>query len=59
MARAVVAGVPQVYGESDRTPDGHFVSHLLGREELFQIEYKGRDFVVDYPPSRWPSGGGR
>jgi len=50
MARAVDAGVPRVYGESDATPEGHFVLHLLGREDLFQIEYKGRDFVVDYPP---------
>ena len=50
MTRAVDAGVPRVYGESDATPEGHFVPHLLGREDLFQIEYKGRDFVVDYPP---------
>jgi hypothetical protein len=50
MTRAVSAGVARVYGESDATPEGHFVSHLLGREDLFQIEYKGRDFVVDYPP---------
>ncbi len=50
MTRAVDAGVPRVYGESDATPEGHFVPHLLGREKLFQIEYKRRDFVVDYPP---------
>jgi hypothetical protein len=50
MTRAVDAGVPRVYGESEATPEGHFVPHLLGREKLFQIEYKGRDFVVDYPP---------
>ena len=50
MTRAVAVGVPRVYGESDATPEGHFVSHLLGREKLFQIAYKGRDFVVDYPP---------
>jgi hypothetical protein len=50
MSRAVTAGVPRVYGDSDATPDGHFVSHLLGREKLFQIEYKRRDYVVDYPP---------
>ncbi|HJS73821.1 MAG TPA: hypothetical protein VJ921_06000, partial [Vicinamibacteria bacterium] len=50
MTRAVGSGVSRVYGESDATPEGHFVSHLLGRETLYQIEYKGRDFVVDYPP---------
>ncbi len=50
MSRAVEAGVPRVYGDPDATPKGHFVSHLLGREDLFQIEYKGRAFVVDYPP---------
>lgn len=50
MTRAVASGVARVYGESDATPEGHFVPHLLGREKLFQMEYKGRDFVVDYPP---------
>ncbi len=50
MTRAVGAGVARVYGEKDATPEGHFVSHLLGREKLYQIEYKGREFVVDYPP---------
>jgi hypothetical protein len=50
MTRAVGAGVARVYGEPDATPEGHFVPHLLGREKLFQIAYKGRDFVVDYPP---------
>jgi hypothetical protein len=50
MARAVQTGVARVYGESEATPKGHFVPHLLGREELFQIGYKGRDFVIDYPP---------
>ena len=50
MTRAVDVGIPRVYGESDATPQGDFVPHLLGREKLFQIEYKGRDFVVDYPP---------
>jgi hypothetical protein len=50
MARAVDAGVARVYGDSDATPRGGFVSHLLGKARLFQIEYKGRDFVVDYPP---------
>jgi hypothetical protein len=50
MTRAVGAGVARVYGEADATPKGSFFSHLLGRDELYQIEYKGRDFVVDYPP---------
>jgi hypothetical protein len=50
MTRALDAGVTRVYGDSDATPEGHFVSHLLGREDLFQVEYKGRRFVVDYPP---------
>jgi hypothetical protein len=50
MARAVEEGVARVYGDSEATPEGHFVSHLLGREKLFQIEYKEREFVVDYPP---------
>ncbi|MGH9333686.1 MAG: hypothetical protein ACRD21_08050, partial [Vicinamibacteria bacterium] len=50
MSRAVEAGVPRVYGDADATPPGHFTGHLLGREDRFEIEYKGRSFVVDYPP---------
>jgi hypothetical protein len=50
MTRAVEFGVTRVYGDSGATPEGQFVPHLLGRERLFQIEYKERDFVVDYPP---------
>jgi hypothetical protein len=50
MTRAVSEGVTRVYGEPDATPPGHFLAHLLGREELFRVDYKGRAFVVDYPP---------
>jgi hypothetical protein len=50
MTRAVEAGVTRVYGDSGATPDGDFVPHLLGREKLFQVDYKGREYVVDYPP---------
>jgi hypothetical protein len=50
MARSVSAGVTQVYGNQDATPAGHFLAQLLGREDLFQVEYKGRRFAVDYPP---------
>jgi len=50
MTRAVSHGVVGVYGDADATPRGEFVPYLLGRANLFQPEYKGRSFVVDYPP---------
>ena len=48
MTRAVEEGVTGVYGGENATPEGRFASQLLGREELFQVEYRGRSFVVDY-----------
>jgi hypothetical protein len=42
--------VTKVYGDSDATPEGHFWSQLRGQGELWQTEYRGRRFVVDYPP---------
>ncbi len=50
MTRAVSEGVSGVYGDAGATPPGHFTEQLLGHEELFRVDYKGRAFVVDYPP---------
>lgn len=50
MHRSVSHGVTRVYGDADAVPEGHFWSQLRGREELWRTEYRGRRFVVDYPP---------
>jgi hypothetical protein len=49
-ARADEAGVARVYGDADAVPPGHFLAQLRGAEPLWLIPYRGRDFVVDYPP---------
>jgi hypothetical protein len=49
-ARADAHGVARVYGDTDAVPAGHFVAQLRGREPLWLVPYRGRDFVVDYPP---------
>jgi len=50
MTRAADHGVTRVYGDPDATPPGHFFDHLWGREPLFRIDHRGRNFAVDYPP---------
>jgi hypothetical protein len=49
-ARADAAGVARVYGDADAVPPGHFLAQLRGAEPLWLAPYRGRDFVVDYPP---------
>jgi hypothetical protein len=49
-ARANEAGVARVYGDADVVPPGHFLAQLRGTEPLWLTPYRGRDFVVDYPP---------
>ena len=56
-ARADAAGVARVYGDADAVPSGHFLAQLRGAEPLWLVPYRGRDFVVDYPPlamALWP-----
>lgn len=49
-ARADAHGVARVYGDADAVPSGHFLAQLRGAEPLWLVPYRGRDFVVDYPP---------
>lgn len=49
-ARASEHGVARVYGAADAVPAGHFLAQLRGAEPLWLVPYRGRDFVVDYPP---------
>jgi hypothetical protein len=49
-ARADAHGVARAYGDADAVPSGHFVAQLRGEEPLWLVPYRGREFVVDYPP---------
>jgi hypothetical protein len=49
-ARADAHGVARVYGDADAVPSGHFLAQLRGAEPLWLTTYRGREFVVDYPP---------
>ena len=49
-SRAEARGVARVYGEADAVPSGHFLAQLRGVEPLWRATYRGREFVVDYPP---------
>ena len=49
-ARADEHGVARVYGDAGAVPSGHFIAQLRGEEPLWLVPYRGRDFVVDYPP---------
>ena len=49
-ARADAAGVARVYGDANAVPPGRFLAQLRGAEPLWLVPYRGRDFVVDYPP---------
>lgn len=50
MARAVTHGTTHVYGDPDAVGEGEFFDQLWGRKELWRTTYRGREFVVDYPP---------
>jgi hypothetical protein len=48
--RAADHGVTRVYGDPGAVPPGHLLAQMSGDEELWQVEFAGRPFVVDYPP---------
>ena len=50
MTRAVSHGTTHVYGGPDAVREGAFFDQLWGRSELWRTSYRGREFVVDYPP---------
>jgi hypothetical protein len=49
-SRADAHGVARVYGDADAVPAGHFLAQWRGAEPLWRTTYRGRVFVVDYPP---------
>ena len=50
MLRAADHGVTRVYGDPGAVPPAHLLAQMSGDEELWQVEFAGRRFVVDYPP---------
>lgn len=49
VARAETAGLVNVYGDASAVPPGAFLGQLRGAPR-FEITFRGRNFVVDYPP---------
>jgi len=49
VARADAAGIANVYGDASAVPPGAFMDQMRGAPR-FEIEFRGRNFVVDYPP---------
>ena len=48
--RAADHGVTRVYGDPGSVPEGRLLAQMRGEEELWKVEFAGREFVVDYPP---------
>lgn len=50
MHRTQEAGLTQAYGPAEAMPAGHALAQYRGAEEAWKTEWRGRQFVVDYPP---------
>lgn len=46
----VSSGITQSYGGPESVPPGDFLPQLLGRKPRFEVPFRGRDYVIDYPP---------
>ena len=49
-SETVSVGITQAYGGPESVPDGDFLPQLAGRKPRFEVSFRGRDFVIDYPP---------
>lgn len=45
-----VEGITRAYGGPDAVPRGEFLAQLSGRLPRWEVSFRGRDFVIDYPP---------
>lgn len=50
MHRTMEAGATQAYGPAEAMPPGHALAQYRGEEEAWKVDWRGRRFVVDYPP---------
>ena len=48
--RAADHGVTRVYGDPGAVPAGRLLAQMRGEEDLWEVDFAGRPFVVDYPP---------
>ena len=46
----VVSGLTQAYGGREAVPDGEFLAQLTGAKPRFEVSFRDRQFVIDYPP---------
>ena len=46
----VVSGITQAYGGREAVPEGEFLAQLTGVKPRFEVSFRDRQFVIDYPP---------
>jgi hypothetical protein len=49
-SETVTMGITQAYGGTESVPDGEFLQQLTGKKPRFEVSFRDRDFVIDYPP---------
>ncbi|MBK5257017.1 MAG: hypothetical protein JJE39_13380, partial [Vicinamibacteria bacterium] len=47
---AAYSGITQAYGGPESVPTADFLPQLLGNKPRFEVPFRGRDYVIDYPP---------
>ena len=56
--QTVTAGITQAYGGRDSVPDGEFLQQLTGSKPRWEVSFRDRQFVIDYPPLALAAWGG-
>jgi hypothetical protein len=46
----VLSGITQAYGGREAVPRGDFLPQLTGKKPRWEVSFRDRDFVIDYPP---------
>ena len=46
----VTAGITNAYGPPGSVPEGEFLAQLSGQAPRFEVPFRGRTYVIDYPP---------
>ena len=46
----VLSGITQAYGGPEAVPEGDFLLQLTGKKARWEVSFRDRQFVIDYPP---------
>lgn len=44
------SGITRSYGGPETVPPGDFLPQLMGKKPRWEVPFRGRDYVIDYPP---------